>query len=471
MRSTLLRKLSRFKVGRESLLHLLPPSPSLFFISVRSAHETVHHTWPPSNQLTTTILQLARENLGLTRNDSPNTEAGVRDDAIATSTSHVPTSGLSSANSIPPQSAIRHPFPVVVDLTFGDGFHSRAILEEFRDEDDLILFAVDRDPKAVQLAQALKQEETRRVIPIHARFSDCLSHFQSFVSHPGFADVVLIDAGLSKLQENDSSRGFVIHPNASSPLDMRMDPTSTAKFGKPSASSSSSPTLPSPTAADVLESLTQAELAQIFKKYGEEKNNKSLANLVFDTKYAFGPIRTTEDLAKVISSHAYKEYQSEWEYASIQRRQTMNALRALRYFVNDELNELYAGIEAAFVLLKPEGLLLVSAQEIALNRVIKEALDAYQDPNRLPEREESGTQSLKSYGVSQGEADPSVVFSREDVESLLTRKWKKLRKELVVDDGKISLEQQDSEPRLQHTRLRAVTKNPHFEKFKRRVEL
>ena len=55
-----------------------------------------------------------------------------------------------------------------------------------------------------------------------------------------------------------------------------------------------------------------------------------MANLVFDTKYAFGPIRTTEDLAKVISSHAYKEYQSEWEYASIQKRQTMNALRALR---------------------------------------------------------------------------------------------------------------------------------------------
>ena len=113
---------------------------------------------------------------------------------------------------------------------------------------------------------------------------------------------------------------------------MRMDPTSTAEFWKPSSSPSSfsSPPLSSPTAADVLESLSQAELAQIFKKYGEEKNNKSLANLVFDTKYAFGPIRTTEDLAKVISSHAYKDYQSEWEYASIQKRQTMNALRALR---------------------------------------------------------------------------------------------------------------------------------------------
>ena len=49
-----------------------------------------------------------------------------------------------------------------------------------------------------------------------------------------------------------------------------------------------------------------------------------------------------------------------------------------RYFVNDELNELYAGIEAAFVMLKPEGLLLVSAREIALNRVIKEALEAFQ---------------------------------------------------------------------------------------------
>ena len=168
MRSTLLRKLSRLNVGRESPLHLLPSSP-LFLISVRSAHETVHHTWPPSNQLTTTILQLVRENLGLTGNDSPNIEAGVWHDAIATSTSQVSTSDLSSGNSVPPQNATRRPFPVIVDLTFGDGFHSRAILEEFRDEDDLILFAVDRDPKAVQLAQALKQDETRNVIPIHAR--------------------------------------------------------------------------------------------------------------------------------------------------------------------------------------------------------------------------------------------------------------------------------------------------------------
>ena len=51
---------------------------------------------------------------------------------------------------------------------------------------------------------------------------------------------------------------------------------------------------------------------------------------------------------------------------------------SFRYFVNDELNELHAGIEAAFVLLKQEGLLVVSAKELALNRVIKDALDAFQ---------------------------------------------------------------------------------------------
>lgn len=63
-----------------------------------------------------------------------------------------------------------------------------------------------------------------------------------------------------------------------------------------------------------------------------------------------------------------------------QRKKSSFIIFALnfRYFVNDELNELYAGIEAAFVLLKPEGLLIVSAQDIAHNRVIKEALDAFQ---------------------------------------------------------------------------------------------
>ena len=141
------------------------------------------------------------------------------------------------------------------------------------------------------------------------------------------------------MQEEDASRGFVILPNSDSPLDMRMDPTSTIQIKKLSASTSPSsrssstsppPTASSPTAAEVLGSLSQLDLAQIFKKYGEEKNNKSLANLVFDTKYAFGPIETTEDLAKVISSYAYKEHLSDWEFASTQKRQTLNVLRALR---------------------------------------------------------------------------------------------------------------------------------------------
>ena len=119
-----------------------------------------------------------------------------------------------------------------------------------------------------------------------------------------------------------------------------MDPSSTVDLKKPLSSSSSScstfPAVNTPSGAEVLSSLSLLELAQIFKKYGEEKNNKALSNLVHDTKYAFGPIETTGDLVKVISSHAYKEYQSERAYASLQRKQTSNVLIALRSVMNRE---------------------------------------------------------------------------------------------------------------------------------------
>ena len=120
-----------------------------------------------------------------------------------------------------------------------------------------------------------------------------------------------------------------------------MDPSSTLEMKKAFSSSSSSspsstsafPAVNTPTGAEVLSSLSLHELTQIFKKYGEEKKSKALANLVYDTKYAFGPIETLGDLAKVISSHAFKDYQSEREYASLQKKQTTNVLRALRLVV------------------------------------------------------------------------------------------------------------------------------------------
>ena len=68
--------------------------------------------------------------------------------------------------------------------------------------------------------------------------------------------------------------------------------------------------------------------------------------------------------------------------------------------------------------------------------------------------------------MRQGQADPSLIFSREEVESLLLRKWRKLRKELVVDakdNSQLSQEHDQHKQQLQHTRLRAVTKNPLFD--------
>ena len=180
MTSSLTRKLLRLCESTHQLLLSSSPSPLL----VRRSSDTVHHTWPPSNQLTVALLSLVRESLS-SANGSREDSRDVAAISDAGSDFSSTIEGTADAESIfsgatkdaadakidvtSAADAVRRPFPVIVDLTFGNGFHSRAILEEFRHEKDLTLFAVDRDPKAVQLAEELRREETRRVVPIHCK--------------------------------------------------------------------------------------------------------------------------------------------------------------------------------------------------------------------------------------------------------------------------------------------------------------
>ena len=133
-------------------------------VFIRHSSDVVHHTWPPSNVLTQSILSLIRENV-LSTKESDASLASVVDVTIDAT----PDKGEDVKVDAILTSSLGRPFPVIVDMTFGDGFHSRAILEEFRHESDLVLFAMDRDPKAVELAEKLSEEETRMVVPLHAK--------------------------------------------------------------------------------------------------------------------------------------------------------------------------------------------------------------------------------------------------------------------------------------------------------------
>ena len=157
--SVAFRKLARLSCRdlsqKPGFLGCIPTSVDHF----RSSSETVHHTWPPSNQLADLILSLIRENL------ASKTQNDISSHDIRQTTE----SGFLLSNATSNGAVNRGPFPVIVDMTFGNGIHSRAILEECSQERDLTLFAMDRDPKAVELAEELSREESRTVVPLQAK--------------------------------------------------------------------------------------------------------------------------------------------------------------------------------------------------------------------------------------------------------------------------------------------------------------
>ena len=157
--SVAFRKLARLSCRdlsqKPGFLGCIPTSVDHF----RSSSETVHHTWPPSTQLTALIVSLIRENLSLKiQND-----LGGNDERLTTESGFLPSNAISYGAVHP------GPYPVIVDMTFGNGIHSRAILEELSQERDLTLFAMDRDPRAVELAEELSSEESRTIVPLHSK--------------------------------------------------------------------------------------------------------------------------------------------------------------------------------------------------------------------------------------------------------------------------------------------------------------
>merc|ERR1719419_984576 len=135
------------KLGGTSVHRTLSRSRKVARTSVllthqRSSSDTVPHAWPPSVSLTSLITDLVTQHC---------------------------VSGSNDADS--------RRFPVVIDMTFGSGVHSKALTRAI-ESDNLLLFAMDRDPAAVAEARQFQAEVGVEVVPFQAKFSECLSHFR-----------------------------------------------------------------------------------------------------------------------------------------------------------------------------------------------------------------------------------------------------------------------------------------------------
>lgn len=227
----------------------------------------------------------------------------------------------------------------VVDGTFGGGGYSRAVLET----KDTHIIAFDRDPSARAAAEALSAEFPGRVTFHAARFSTMAEQVDVLV------DGVVLDIGVSSMQLDDAKRGFSFQ--ADGPLDMRMS----AADGRALEDV--------PTAAELVNTLEEASLANLIYQLGEERRSRAIARAICRRRLET-PFARTGDLAAVVGQ-AYGRRPKDG------RHPATRTFQALRIAVNDELGELARGLHAAAQILKPGGRLAVVTFHSLEDRVVK----------------------------------------------------------------------------------------------------
>jgi 16S rRNA (cytosine1402-N4)-methyltransferase len=217
----------------------------------------------------------------------------------------------------------------VVDMTLGAGGHAEALLESGVDR----VIGIDRDPEALERASARLSRFGPRFVGIRARFSQ--------MPVEGGADGFLYDLGVSSMQLERPERGFSYRQPG--PLDMRMDPEGES-------------------AADLVNSLSEPELARILFEYGEERRSRRVAAAIVRAR-ARRRIETTDQLARVVAG------------AVGGRRggphPARRTFQALRIAVNRELEELAASLPRAVGLLAPGGRVVVIAYHSLEDRIVK----------------------------------------------------------------------------------------------------
>ncbi len=245
---------------------------------------------------------------------------------------------------------------IYVDATFGRGGHSRMILSRLSDKGRLLAF--DKDPQAVAVAEALAQQDPRFAI-VHHSFAT----LASALSERGIdkVDGVLMDLGISSPQVDDAERGFSFR--ADGPLDMRMDTTRGMS------------------AAEWLANETQDNLEKVIRDYGEERFALQIAKAIV-ARRAVEPITRTGQLAAIVAG-AVKTREKSKDPAT-------RTFQAVRIYVNQELEELEAGLNQGYGRLAPYGRLVVISFHSLEDRIVKRFLASKasvpQPDRRLPIR-------------------------------------------------------------------------------------
>ena len=223
------------------------------------------------------------------------------------------------------------PDGIYIDVTFGGGGHSKAILSRLKEG---TLYAFDQDEDA-----ELQNAGHPNLVFTRANFRFAEHYMKLYQA--GQANGLLADLGISSHQIDEPARGF--STRGEGPLDMRMD----VRHGQ--------------TAADVVNNYSDAELHRILGMYGELKNARTLASAIVKARVKQS-IRTTEELKKVLNPFAPRG--KEFKYQA-------QVFQALRIEVNQELKALEELLEQSSRILAPGGRLVVMSYHSLEDRMVK----------------------------------------------------------------------------------------------------
>jgi 16S rRNA (cytosine1402-N4)-methyltransferase len=235
---------------------------------------------------------------------------------------------------------------VVADCTLGLAGHAAEIIRRLGPQGRLIGF--DRDPEALELAKARLDEvadelgnQAPQITLIGEAFSSIGKHVE-----PASLDGILADFGVSSLQLDEARRGFSFM--ADGPLDMRQDTRSGL------------------TAEQVVNEASERELADLIYEYGDERRSRRIARAIVRGR----PVTTTGQLARIVAAAAPAMKNDRIHPAT-------RTFQAFRIYVNRELDEIRALLEAAPRLLKPSGRLVVISFHSLEDRIAKDILREY----------------------------------------------------------------------------------------------
>jgi 16S rRNA (cytosine1402-N4)-methyltransferase len=232
------------------------------------------------------------------------------------------------------------PGETVVDATFGAGGHSRLLVQELEGSGKLV--AIDRDPSVRPYFDRVKA--AARGVQTRFLRGDYAVVLSQLAANDVRADAILLDLGLSSMQVDRPERGFSYATDA--PLDMRMDPSDELS------------------AADVLASYGERELATIFRTYGEERYATQIARGIVRRREA-EPIERTGQLVDVVKASIPAPARFGEGHPA------KRVFQALRIEVNHELESLEIGLSAAFDMVRPGGRLAVISFHSLEDRIVK----------------------------------------------------------------------------------------------------